>query len=517
MFKEGKKGLDDYAAAAKRLGIVIEEDILRKAEVANDQIEDMGKVFAKTGTVLALEFMPILQDLAKLLTDPAFLQSLKNIIKQFKGIVTFGGFAVEQMSLTLSGLKNIVDPGEIAKITSELSRLRKEAGLFFEQLEAAKRGVIGAAIPSVEEAEARIRNNIEKRIALQKKLNALIAGSVAKIPEKAVISVTKTPPRPSKKTKPDEQIGGVFAPLAASIDDAALERIEVDLARALEKAQGRFRVFGNQTKLAEERLAAFERAMDSLIEAGALERSPELIEKLRIQIDVLRFSLGKTGEKTEEVFGGMTREAEILERVFEGVFDSIDKALDSTVEGVLLGTRSMSSAFADLAQNVGLAIQKMIIDIAVLDPLRKGIKDAGGIQGLASLATNFISGLFGAPSIAALPLAPPSALGLPGVSVPTAAHGGVFMAPTLRVIGEEGPEAVIPLDKLKGGSDSDVNITIINNTSSRVEASQRQGPGGLKDILVLVNESVSKDIRNGGSVANAITQTFGSNRQGAIR
>jgi len=175
----------------------------------------------------------------------------------------------------------------------------------------------------------------------------------------------------------------------------------------------------------------------------------------------------------------------------------------------------MSSAFADLAQNVGLAIQKMIIDIAVLDPLRKSIEDAGGIQGLAALAANVVAGFFGAPSIAALPIAPPSALGLPGVSIPTAAHGGVFMDPTLALIGEV-PEAVIPLSQLKEGG-GDVTINVFNNSSARVQTSESRGVDGRKIISLLIEDEVKRNILSGGGVANAITQVFGANRQGAIR
>jgi len=492
LFKDGKKGLDEYAAAAARLGIVIEEDILRKAETANDQIEDMGKVFAKTGTVLALEFMPILQDVAKLLTDPAFLESLKNIIKQFKGIVTFGGFAVEQMSKTISGLKNIVDPGEIVKATAELRRLRKEAELLFKQQEAIKSGVIGASIPSSEENEKAVRENLKKRRAIEKRLDALNAGIGAKIPEKVVISGTKTPPK--TKHEVEVRIPVSVAPVFGPIDDAALERIEVDLAKALQKAQDRFKVFGNETKLAEERLAAFERAMDSLIEAGALERSPELIANMKIEIEDLRESLKKTENK------------------FEDIEDSFKRFTDSMVSG----TQDIGDAFRQLAIDVVQALIKMTQE-AILSNNQISKTGSGGI--FETLITSFsggLGGLFSSPSIPTLPVAPPSALSLPGISVPTMARGRLVTSPTLALIGEEGPEAVVPLKQLNDGG-GDLIVNVFNNSPARVRTSQSTGVDGRKQISLFIEEEVSNNIRNGGRVANAISQTFGTNRQGAIR
>ena len=287
-------------------------------------------------------------------------------------------------------------------------------------------------------------------------------------------------------------------PVFGPIDDAALERIEVDLAKALEKAQGRFKVFGNQTKLAEEKLAAFERAIDSLIAGGALESSPELIETLRIQIDVLRFSLEKTGDKTEEVFEGMAGEAKILERVFEGVFDSIDKALDSTVEGVLLGTRSMSSAFQDLARNVILSIQKMLIQMAVIDPLQNVLR--GFIGGLLGIRVPVASV---SPSLAGTPL------GAGSVPISRLAHGGLITSPTLALIGEREPEAVIPLSNLRDDGVIGERETIVVNQhfhlSIGVPEAVRREVNNMRPLLKKdAIEAITEARNRGGSFTKLI-------------
>jgi phage-related minor tail protein len=44
--------------------------------------------------------------------------------------------------------------------------------------------------------------------------------------------------------------------------------------------------------------------------------------------------------------------------------------------------------------------------------------------------------------------------------VPGLAHGGIVRSPTLALIGEAGPEAVVPLDRFHGGGGSTFNITV---------------------------------------------------------
>ena len=44
--------------------------------------------------------------------------------------------------------------------------------------------------------------------------------------------------------------------------------------------------------------------------------------------------------------------------------------------------------------------------------------------------------------------------------VPGLATGGIVTSPTLALIGEAGPEAVVPLDRFHGGGGSTFNITV---------------------------------------------------------
>jgi len=219
---------------------------------------------------------------------------------------------------------------------------------------------------------------------------------------------------------------------------------------------------------------------------------------MKTEIEDLRKSL----EKTDDTFKG------------------IEDSFESFVQSMISGT-----------QDIGDAAKKLAVDViqALTDIMRQAIlaqttvSQGGGGGFFGSLISSFFGGLTGliklpvttvSPSLAGTPLGAGS---VPlSAFIPGFAHGGLVTRPTLAMLGEEGPEAVIPLREMRS-PDPGVNIIINNNAPVRVEASQRQGPGGIPEIILTITEAMAKDVRLGGSLANAISQTFGATRQGAIR
>jgi hypothetical protein len=45
-------------------------------------------------------------------------------------------------------------------------------------------------------------------------------------------------------------------------------------------------------------------------------------------------------------------------------------------------------------------------------------------------------------------------------NIPMLAEGGIVTGPTLAMIGEKGPEAVVPLDRYRGGGGGDIYVTV---------------------------------------------------------
>lgn len=85
----------------------------------------------------------------------------------------------------------------------------------------------------------------------------------------------------------------------------------------------------------------------------------------------------------------------------------------------------------------------------------------------------------------------------------TLQHGGVVTRPTLALVGEAGPEAVIPLER---GLPA-VTVTVINNTGVETEASVKQGSGG--DITIILDRVMAGTLHRRGEFYQALQSYWG--------
>ena len=146
-----------------------------------------------------------------------------------------------------------------------------------------------------------------------------------------------------------------------------------------------------------------------------------------------------------------------IKAIFEGVMNGLAAIIDiawlavkfavgALIDGVkLLWDWSFLSDWVDKAFDVGVEIVQAIVD---------GIKSAPG-----AIAGAITDQLPGAGAIG-------GAWGWVKDKVPRGATGGIVTRPTLALIGEAGPEAVVPLNRtpgsspLPGGGGGDVNVTV---------------------------------------------------------
>ncbi|HUF88330.1 MAG TPA: hypothetical protein VMM59_13195, partial [Thermohalobaculum sp.] len=116
-----------------------------------------------------------------------------------------------------------------------------------------------------------------------------------------------------------------------------------------------------------------------------------------------------------------------------------------------------------------------------------------------------------------------------GTVVPFA-RGGVVTRPTmfpmangLGLMGEAGPEAVMPLKRGPGGrlgveasgGGTSVNIEIINNTGAEVSEDRQQTPDGER-VRIVIGEMVASELLRAGSAPNRALST-GFGLRGVIR
>jgi hypothetical protein len=126
---QGSDEIERLRAKARELGVVLSDDLIARSEVAADQIGDLQQVLAVTGMAIGLEFMPVLQELAQLLTSPEFLEGVRgfasgltDLLQWFReldpatmkwvaivaGIATVLGPAIVGLGLLVAGLGAII-------------------------------------------------------------------------------------------------------------------------------------------------------------------------------------------------------------------------------------------------------------------------------------------------------------------------------------------------------------------------------------------------------------------------
>ncbi len=181
--------------------------------------------------------------------------------------------------------------------------------------------------------------------------------------------------------------------------------------------------------------------------------------------------------------------------------DIFARTFESAADGVARGTQSISDAFQSMVQSIILQLGKLL-----------------ATQGIGMFLQGQ-GGFFGSVGSALLGAADGAAFN--NGRVVAMAKGGIVRAPTLfpmangaGLMGEAGPEAVLPLGRGPGGKlgvyGGGMNVTV-NNNAPGVSAIPRETDQGLTIDVVL--DRVATDIRRGGNmVAESIEQTYAMSR-----
>jgi lambda family phage tail tape measure protein len=160
--------------------------------------------------------------------------------------------------------------------------------------------------------------------------------------------------------------------------------------------------------------------------------------------------------------------------------------------------------FASLVDSMLADLTRLGIRMAVLGPLAEALGGAGGL----------FSGLFGGTSTPIAGSGEPGAVPGPGTgglyaqggvfehgNIIPFAHGGVVDGPTLfpmargmGLMGEAGPEAVLPLKRLSSGNlgveaagGPQVTVNVINKAGAQVKTKEKRDPRGGLTIDVIID------------------------------
>ena len=194
--------------------------------------------------------------------------------------------------------------------------------------------------------------------------------------------------------------------------------------------------------------------------------------------------------------------------------DQLDD-LKRTIEGwgrdstnaIVKFCRTGETSFSDMINSMIDDLLRMAIQEQIMGPLFKGIS-----QGIGGLVVGYLEGMV------------PSANGnvFQNGNVTPFAHGGIVSQPTVfpmargaGIMGESGPEAVMPLTRIGGdlgvralaGGGTEVNI--YNNVGADVSTKERTTADGSKAIDVYIDQAVAKKLGQFGSQSNRAMRQMG--------
>ena len=178
------------------------------------------------------------------------------------------------------------------------------------------------------------------------------------------------------------------------------------------------------------------------------------------------------------------------------------------------------ASFADFTKAILDDLSKIIISASIIQPLAQGILNLGSSGSNFSQDTANVGGTQAFSGFAKG--------GAFDKGLTKFASGGVVNSPTTfgygkgktGLMGEAGPEAILPLSRTSGGglgvsaSVTPVTINIMNQNGSEVQATEKTGPNGEKSIEVLITNKVRESVAN-GSLDRVFSQSYGLTRKGS--
>lgn len=224
-----------------------------------------------------------------------------------------------------------------------------------------------------------------------------------------------------------------------------------------------------------------------LMEAGVSMDDPMLQKWYDRQIGLLSIEMGRAGETWRGGFGAYTKEVELnLKRAGTKAYEFAQSVESSIASGLENSMRDWDN-WKDHILGIFEELYWSIMRIAFIQPLAQGI--AGGISGMypavySSTSTGSYTGSY-----------------VPGGSyAKPMAEGGFVRKPTFALIGEAGPEVVLPLDKYGIGAKSDApTVNIINQTRNDIETANVDFDPERMIATVLL-----KDKRNRGPISRGM-------------
>lgn len=512
--RDGKDAFRALLAAADRLGLVIEDRLIRNSEKASDQLLILAQVIRVNFTRGLLSgFLEDFTDFAALVEDPKFAAGIRDLgdaVEDFVSFVITNHDAIIIGGAALAGLFTGAVFGPIGALVGSLG-----AGT-------AAFVLLGDEIITVAEATERLEKALVKLALLNAKLesggdvfdlNQLVRlkDEIAELEE--VIAETSRRQRAALQPSRAAAGGGLVVEIGPTAEQQAR-------AVALFEA----------TRTAAERFAAEQEKLNALLAAGALTQ------------DTFNRAVAQASAeyvKAEEAAGKLARANLETADSFDDLAAAGEGAMDDLIDAVHGFGREFSRTMAEalvtgditfkrLGQSFLVNFAELVIQKQITSPLFRifeGFLDSLSSGGGVTFQSGGAGGEFGGTPFAHGAVVAHGA-------VERFARGGVVNRPALfrlahgaGLMSEAGAEAILPLARLPGGdlgvraagAGATVSVTIVNNTGAPVETRESRSGNQGRDIEIVIGRIVSGDIRSGGETFKAVRETFNLTPSTALR
>jgi hypothetical protein len=461
--KDAAADIDAFTEKARAMGLVLDEDVVKNAAKIQDQFDIARRSIELTGTALLVKLAPAFQTIINLINE------------------------------TLEGWRQLLMLwGALAPDAEELARRIAEA-----ETEIANKF---AAMGQMAADDPYVRQMVKLRDESREALRALNAVDAA-------MRTRKEPPGPTEAPAGALTPPTVKIPKAPKTDKAAFDAAmaELKLQEEISKLTADFHRNAYKEELADieaKAKANFDAGMRELALAEEVnklaadfhrkryeEEQKDIEAKVKANYDAAQREIDLQKEINAAVAKYQLATSENLDKELEqrvkpvrDVFDSLDRALSGTVMGVLQGTQTIGQAFERMGVSIATSLGEKAIKQG-LDALEKAITDflkseafTTFIEWIAKLG-GIIGGAFagGGTGAGAGAITGGSATQTINIDFDQGmAAGGIVQSPTIRLLGEAGPEAVIPLNRLDSElATGGVQVNIINQAPA-VEVTQQR-------------------------------------------
>ena len=401
---------------------------------------------------------------------------------------------------------------DLVRKLDDIAKNAKTAGLSMSEMNALQNEYAQAATAQHYQKIADAIRDVDIQIA---NLNGDTAKArileVNKQVEELTRRLTELGEAPDRVTKKAQELRAALN-LQSQIKDA---QAAADFYRELAQLSGNY---GRSQEYVDQLLSL---QADNLIRNVGITR--ELADEwLRLQkIQNSREAWAGAYRATQEYFSEATNLAQGFENLTTNAFSSMEDAIVA-----FASTGKLS--FSDMVNSMISDLIRLTVRANITGPL------AGALgSGLSNLFSDWSTNIkFNNLADSIVAGATPSAHGniLSGAGISSYSNS-IVSEPTLfgfdrltpfargGIMGEAGPEAVMPLVRTSGGNlgvraegtgKQIVNVTVINNAGAQVETSQRENDDGSLDVEIVIDQMVTRSmVKRSGGASNVLRKGYG--------